>query len=203
MISYFIYKNISFALTLYWFSFFNGFSAQPLFDDGYQSTYNLVFTSLPVMIFAVLDRDIEPWVVRLKPEVYSTGHFNVRFNATRFTMFIAGAIVHSLFFFFVTVSVMDTNISDASGANTGIWASGTAALTCVVATVNLVMGLHTRSWCWLHWLIYVGSVFLWFMFLMVRAVPSPASFCDVACSKEHKIPHVEKGLAHLCNEIST
>jgi phospholipid-transporting ATPase len=167
MISYFIYKNISFALTLYWFSFFNGFSAQPLFDDGYQSTYNLVFTSLPVMIFAVLDRDLEPWVVRLKPEVYSTGHFNVRFNAPRFCMFIAGAIVHSLFFFFVTVSVMDTNIADASGSNTGIWASGTAAQTCVVATVNLVMGLHTRSWCWLHWLIYAGSVFVWFMFLMV------------------------------------
>ena len=33
--------------------------SQSLFDDGYQSLYNLMFTSLPVMFFAVLDRDVE------------------------------------------------------------------------------------------------------------------------------------------------
>lgn len=77
MICYFIYKNISFALTLYWFSFFNGFSSQPLFDDGYQSTYNLFFTSLPVMIFAGLDRDIEPWVKK-NPNHAPFPHFLVQ-----------------------------------------------------------------------------------------------------------------------------
>ena len=32
---------------------------QALYDDGYPSLYNLMFTSLPVMFFAVLDRDLE------------------------------------------------------------------------------------------------------------------------------------------------
>jgi len=73
MVCYFFYKNIAFALALFWFSLFNGFSAQPLFDDGYQSLYNLLFTSLPVMFFAVLDRDLEPDMVSSHPELYSTG----------------------------------------------------------------------------------------------------------------------------------
>jgi len=182
MICYFIYKNIAFALTLFWFSFFNGFSSQPLFDDGYQSCYNLFFTSLPVMFFAILDRDLEPWVVKAKPELYSTGHFNERFNGVRFTRFIFGAIVHSLFFYFVTVTILDTNISDQRGTTTGMWTSGTAALTCVIATVNATMGLLTRSWCWLHWLVYIGSVFMWFFFLMVYHAIKPGmwQFFDTA-----------------------
>ncbi len=53
MVCYFFYKNITFALVLFWYSLANAFSAQPLYDDGYQSLYNVLFTSLPVMTFAV------------------------------------------------------------------------------------------------------------------------------------------------------
>ncbi len=33
---YFFYKNIAFVMTLFWFSLTNGYSAQALFDSGYQ-----------------------------------------------------------------------------------------------------------------------------------------------------------------------
>ena len=59
MVCYFFYKNIIFALTLFWFNTWNGFSSQPLYDEGYQSLYNVCFTSLPVIVFAVMDRDVE------------------------------------------------------------------------------------------------------------------------------------------------
>lgn len=36
MVCYFFYKNIVFALTLFWFNIWNGFSSQPLYDEGYQ-----------------------------------------------------------------------------------------------------------------------------------------------------------------------
>jgi magnesium-transporting ATPase (P-type) len=68
---YFFYKNIIFALTLWWFNLWNGFSSQSLYDEGYQSTYNTCFTAFPVLIFAVLDRDLEPYVVAAHPELYS------------------------------------------------------------------------------------------------------------------------------------
>ena len=62
LVCYFFYKNIVFALTLFWFNLWNGFSSQPLYDEGYQSTYNLFFTSLPVMFFAILGLSLPPFL---------------------------------------------------------------------------------------------------------------------------------------------
>ena len=35
-LGYFLYKNIAFSMTLFWFCLLNGFSAQALFDSSYQ-----------------------------------------------------------------------------------------------------------------------------------------------------------------------
>lgn len=176
MVCYFFYKNITFALCLFWFALSNGFSAQALYDDGYQSLYNVVFTSLPVMIFASLDRDIEPDVVRAHPELYTAGQWNVRFNGKRFGMFILGSIFHSLLFFYVSFNLMDLNISNSSGGPTGIWGSGTVVLTCVICTVNVTIGLHTRSWSRLNWIFYGGSIGIWFIFLWIYSAIPPGGF---------------------------
>jgi P-type E1-E2 ATPase len=37
MVCYFFYKNIIFGLTLFWFNIWNGFSSQPLYDEGTSS----------------------------------------------------------------------------------------------------------------------------------------------------------------------
>jgi hypothetical protein len=40
------------------FSFFNGHSGQTLFDDYHIALYNLVFTSIPLILKATFDQDI-------------------------------------------------------------------------------------------------------------------------------------------------
>jgi len=58
MIQYFFYKNVIFAFPQFVFCFFNAFSGQTIYDDFYISFYNLIFTSWPLIIRAVLDQDI-------------------------------------------------------------------------------------------------------------------------------------------------
>jgi len=176
MVCYFFYKNITFALCLFWFAIQNAFSAQALYDDGYQSLYNVVFTSFPVLVFAAFDRDIEPETVRAHPELYSTGQWNHHFNARRFVIFILGSIAHSLLLFHLTFEIMDLNISDSQGGPTGLWGSGTVVLTSVIATVNIVIGIHTRSWTWLNVFFYVGSVGIWFVFCAIYSSIPPGGF---------------------------
>lgn len=43
---------------LFLFQFFCGFSGQPLVDELSASAYNVVFTSLPPLVLALLDRQI-------------------------------------------------------------------------------------------------------------------------------------------------
>lgn len=57
-ICYFFYKNITFGLTLFWFETHSSFSAQPAYNDWYMSTYNVFFTSLPVIALGVFEQDV-------------------------------------------------------------------------------------------------------------------------------------------------
>lgn len=54
MILYFFYKNMLFTLPQFYIAFYCGFSAQTIFDDWYVALFNLAFTSIPLVIRAVM-----------------------------------------------------------------------------------------------------------------------------------------------------
>ena len=58
MILYFFYKNMLFTVPQLVFAFYCAFSGQSLFDDWYISFYNLLFTSLPLVVRAILEQDV-------------------------------------------------------------------------------------------------------------------------------------------------
>lgn len=58
LIKYSFYKNICFAFVLFFYQFYNGFSGQALVDGISAAAYNVVFTSVPILLFAVLDRPV-------------------------------------------------------------------------------------------------------------------------------------------------
>ncbi|CAF0944064.1 unnamed protein product [Rotaria sordida] len=67
---YFFYKNFVFTLCHFWFGFFSGFSAQTVYDQFFIGTYNLFFSSLPVLAVAVLDQDISADHSLSKPHLF-------------------------------------------------------------------------------------------------------------------------------------
>ena len=67
MILYFFYKNMLFTIPQFIFAFYCGFSGQTIFDDLYIAGYNLLFTSLPLVIRAIFEQDI--YFVRPAPKV--------------------------------------------------------------------------------------------------------------------------------------
>ena len=58
LITYFFYKNTLFGFTLFWYNGWAFFSGQPCYNDYAMSCYNLFFTSLPIIVVAVLDTGI-------------------------------------------------------------------------------------------------------------------------------------------------
>ncbi len=58
MILYFFYKNIIFTIPRLIFAFYSGYSAQRVFDDTYVGLYNLLFTSIPLVVRAVFEQDL-------------------------------------------------------------------------------------------------------------------------------------------------
>lgn len=54
MVLYFLYKSLIFTIPRFLFSFHNGYSGYPIFDDLYIALYNIVFTALPLLIRALM-----------------------------------------------------------------------------------------------------------------------------------------------------
>jgi P-type E1-E2 ATPase len=53
MILYFSYKSLLFTIPRAVFATYNGYSGQPIFDDYYIALYNILFTSLPLLVRAL------------------------------------------------------------------------------------------------------------------------------------------------------
>lgn len=70
MILYFFYKNMLFTLPQFMLGFYSAYSGQSMFDDWYMSLYNLLFTSVPLVVRAVLEQDIN-YVIEKKVQEQS------------------------------------------------------------------------------------------------------------------------------------
>jgi phospholipid-translocating ATPase len=75
LMCFMLYKNIFMSLTMYWFNFFSGFSNAKFFTEAGIQFYNLFYTSLPAVLYAIGDQDIQPELVFNFPQIYG---FNVR-----------------------------------------------------------------------------------------------------------------------------
>ena len=75
LIKYSFYKNICFAFVLFFYQFYNGFSGQALVDGISAAAYNVVFTSIPILLFAVLDRPVINFTSLIQyPQVITVSH---------------------------------------------------------------------------------------------------------------------------------
>jgi phospholipid-transporting ATPase len=58
IIQYSFYKNMAFTLSMLYFSWYNGFTGQTLYDSWIITFYNIIFTSLPPLFYGLFEKDI-------------------------------------------------------------------------------------------------------------------------------------------------
>ena len=54
LICYNFFKNLILVLPQFWFGFFNGLSGQTIYNPFLFQLYNIIYASLPIVIYAVL-----------------------------------------------------------------------------------------------------------------------------------------------------
>ena len=61
------------VFVLFWFQLYNGFSGSNAIDDISLIFFNLLFTSVPPVICAILDKDLPDPILTENPDLYKTG----------------------------------------------------------------------------------------------------------------------------------
>ncbi|XP_062111744.1 phospholipid-transporting ATPase 3 isoform X2 [Humulus lupulus] len=166
VITYFFYKNLTFTLTQFWFTFETGFSGQRFYDDWFQSLYNVIFTALPVIMVGLFDKDVSASLSKKYPEIYMEGIKNVFFKWRVVAVWAFFSVYQSLIFYYF-VSSSSSNAQNSSGKMFGLWDVSTMAFTCVVVTVNIRLLLMCNSITRWHYISVGGSIVAWFVFIFI------------------------------------
>ncbi|UJR17025.1 hypothetical protein I4U23_003923 [Adineta vaga] len=164
---YFFYKNVAFTLCHFWFGFFSGFTAQTLYDPFFIATYNIFFTSLPVLVLGVSDQDISADHSLSKPYLYKFGQNNKLFNKKIFAESIIHGIVTSCIIFFIPyLSVIHSTRSDGIIVNDLQSFSFTIA-TILIIIVNLENAFEIFYWTSFYHFVLWGTIVAHFLFHFV------------------------------------
>lgn len=104
------------TLTQFWFNCFACFSGQKLFDDWYQTLFNLVFTALPVIVIGLLDQDVPRAEALRHPGLYGASRGNAPFRRGA-ALWLLTAVYQSCACFFLPLGALgQTRHYSAKGA---------------------------------------------------------------------------------------
>uniref|UniRef100_A0AAX7U4Y2 Phospholipid-transporting ATPase n=1 Tax=Astatotilapia calliptera TaxID=8154 RepID=A0AAX7U4Y2_ASTCA len=156
MIIYFFYKNVAYVNLLFWYQFFCGFSATAMIDYWLMIFFNLFFTSVPPIMFGLMDKDISAEMLLGVPELYKTGQGEGDYRFTTFWVSILDAFYQSLVCFFVPYFVYQDSDID-------MFTFGTPMNTSALFIILMHLSIEIKSWTVVHWIIMLGSVALYFI----------------------------------------
>jgi phospholipid-transporting ATPase len=180
LITYFFYKNTLFGFTLFWYNAWAFFSGQPCYNDYMMSCFNVFFTSLPIIVVAILDQDVSAAVSHHYPQLYGQGQRNEFFTWPVILYWVANGFYQSIAVFLACIWGQYRLASDrAGGQPMEMWGAGSAMYTIIIITVTLQLALAVDYWTAIHHVVFIGSVFLKYAFILVMAV-LPFSFATSA-----------------------
>eukprot|EP00210_Caulerpa_lentillifera_P001725 g1657.t1 len=180
LIKFSFFKNIAFASILILYQFYSGYSGQSLIDEISAAMFNLVFTSMPILLFSVLDRPMDPNTMMRFPQMYNHSDSlsaGVFWKTGVLQGFIDGAIC-----FFVphyAITYVGPKAVD------GLWAIGKTIFVAILGVVTLEACLVARYWTSIYAMFVFFSYFLVFPFFIL--FPYIERAFDIYDSKQYGI----------------
>ncbi|XP_073440919.1 phospholipid-transporting ATPase IC-like [Dendrobates tinctorius] len=161
-LSFFFYKNFAFTLVHFWYSFFNGFSAQTVYEDWFIALYNVLYTSLPVLLVGLLDQDVSDKLSLRFPRLYIPGQKDLLFNYKKFFLSLFHGVVTSLIIFFIPYGAFLLTMGQDGEAPSDYQSFAVTTATALIITVNFQIGLDTSYWTFVNAFSVFGSIAIYF-----------------------------------------
>ncbi|KAF9238250.1 phospholipid-translocating P-type ATPase [Melanogaster broomeanus] len=179
MHSNFFYKNVIWTLAMFWYQPFCGFDATYLYDYSFILFYNLLFTSLPVIFLGGFDQDVNARAAMAFPELYIRGIRGLEYTKLMFWSYVLDGLYQSAVIFFIPYLVWTSGLA-TSWNGKGIDSLGDFGTTVAVTGVlvaNIYVGMNTRYWTFMTWIVVVGSSLVMMLWIVIYSfLPASASF---------------------------
>ncbi|CAE6474741.1 unnamed protein product [Rhizoctonia solani] len=180
MHSNFFYKNVIWTFAMFWFCFWNEFDATYLYQYTFILLYNTVFTSLPVIVLGAFDQDINAKASLAFPQLYRRGILGLEYTQTKFWAYMFDGLYQSVVVYFIPYFVW-TNPPTLSWTGKGIDSLadfGTTVSVAAIISANLYVGINTRYWTVLTWIVTIGSSAVLIIWIAVYSQFMSTDFVD-------------------------
>uniref|UniRef100_A0A452VAF5 Phospholipid-transporting ATPase n=1 Tax=Ursus maritimus TaxID=29073 RepID=A0A452VAF5_URSMA len=137
LVQYFFYKNVCFIFPQFLYQFFCGFSQQTLYDTAYLTLYNISFTSLPILLYSLMEQHVSIDTLRRDPSLYRDIAKNALLRWRVFVYWTFLGVFDALVFFFGAYFMFENTTVTSNGQIFGNWTFGTLVFTVMVFTVTL------------------------------------------------------------------
>uniref|UniRef100_A0A4W4E4C8 Phospholipid-transporting ATPase n=1 Tax=Electrophorus electricus TaxID=8005 RepID=A0A4W4E4C8_ELEEL len=159
---YFFYKNFAFTLVHFWYSFFSGYSAQIAYEDWFITLYNVLYSSLPVLLVGLLDQDVNDKLSLRFPKLYLPGQQGALFNYKNFFFSLFHGIFTSLIIFFIPYGAFLQTMGQDGEAPSDYQSFAVVTASSLIITVNLQISLDTSYWTFVNCFAVLGSIAIYF-----------------------------------------
>lgn len=160
MILYFIYKNVMYVNLLFWYQFFCGFSGSVMTNSWVLILFNLLFTSIPPLVYGVLDQDTPADTLMELPELYQAVRISKVYAPYVFWITVLDAFYQSLVCFFVPYFAF-------AGSDIGELSFGSPINVSAVLIILLHQVIESHTLTWIHVLVLVLSGGFYFGFVLL------------------------------------
>ncbi len=160
LVIYMFYKNLFMSICQFWFTFYNGFSGQKYYTEGGIQLFNVVFTSIPILILGAFDADISYLTVSSYPQIYQDCVRNLYFGNMRFWFWLFNGLLESIMCATLPLYLLQTFDAD-NGTSASLWESGACCFTAVVIVCTLKILLLQHCVTSYHVVVLLFSIASW------------------------------------------
>lgn len=186
LILYTFYKNVLYVTTQFFFGFSSAFSGQPLYEPFIYQMYNIAFTAIPIMYFALFDFEYEKVYIPGKtvgragkgyylrdPELYRIGIECSCFGIGKFLRWVGYGLLNAyMTYIFCFATQLELGQTLVGGKDVGFWVCGHVVYGVAVIVANVVIVLQFNNFTGWGEILAFASALCYFTLLYLQSMMS-------------------------------
>ncbi|KAI0883071.1 phospholipid-translocating P-type ATPase [Annulohypoxylon maeteangense] len=164
------WKELVFYIIQAQYQHFNGYTGTSIYESWSLTVFNALFTSLPVILLGIFEKDLKAETLLAVPELYSFGQRSEAFNFKKYLLWmLSGAVDTVIIFMMVWGFFKDILFTE----NNSLFPFGQLAFTITVILINvkiLVLECHHKTAItlgglaisitgWFVWNLFIGAIY--------------------------------------------
>ncbi|CAG9326660.1 unnamed protein product [Blepharisma stoltei] len=205
LICYNFYKNVLLVMPIFFYGFFTVYSGQLLYNQWTYQVFNIIFAALPIVIYAVFDKEAEYETLENDTNHYKLGLKGRLFTTSAFWFWILEATLQACAICLISIFAICTVSGEwESGRMDSMWVYSVLVLALVIIVCNVKIILFSYIHFWFSLIIIALSILLYFLVSAIITEWLPMeSFLDNYDGKGSTARMLKNPNSYLCMILIT